>query len=343
MRWHVRSDQGGLPNFVEHFRGPGFKNLLQGTIRMETPVIYFYSATATELSVKVGFSQGVLTEWYPHASHVEPDPKANLDEDALYKNHSDGSIAWNSVEVDPGLSAGFLDDHSQSHYYAARETGSTPVAVKNGTSLQQEKFLFYRGVSSSPTVITAQVRQDGGVLIKNLGQDEIPSVILFERRGDKMGYRLGGSVQSEAGLDRPELTSTPESLSHDLGDALIAQGLYPDEARAMIETWRSSWFEEGSRVFYIVPPKFVDRMLPLSIRPAPSQTLRIFVGRMELITPATKDAVLRSLANHDGSAVRTYGRFLEPIVEELRAEDPARAPDLDKQLQDGYGTPPQSN
>jgi hypothetical protein len=285
----------------------------------------------------------VMTEWYPHASHVEPDPKANLDEDALYKNHSDGSIAWNSVEVDPGLSARFPDDHSQSHYYAARETGSTPVAVKNGTSLQQEKFLFYRGVSSSPTVITAQVRQDGGVLVKNLGQDEIPSVILFERRGDKMGYHLGGSVQNEAGLDRPELTSTTESLSRDLEELLTAQGLYPDEAHAMVETWRFSWFEEGSRLFYIVPAQFVDRMLPLSIKPVRSQTLRVFVGRIELITPATKNAVLDALASHDSSVIRTYGRFLEPIVDQLKAEDPTQAPELDKQLWDTYGAPPRSN
>jgi hypothetical protein len=343
IRWHPRGSPDSLPNFVEHFKGPGLKNVLEGTIRMETPVLYFYSSTPATVSVKVGFSQGVMTEWYPHASHVEPDPKANLDEDALYKNHSDGSIAWNSVEVDPGLSARFPDDHSQSHYYAARETGSTPVAVKNGTSLQQEKFLFYRGVSSSPTVITAQVRQDGGVLVKNLGQDEIPSVILFERRGDKMGYRLGGSVQNEAGLDRPELTSTPELLSRNLEELLTAQGLYPDEAHAMVETWRFSWFEEGSRLFYIVPAQFVDRMLPLSIKPVSSQTLRVFVGRIELITPATKNAVLDALANHDSSVIRTYGRFLEPIVDQLKAEDPTQAPELDKQLWDTYGAPPRSN
>jgi hypothetical protein len=229
--WHPTGSPDNLPNFVEHFRGPGFKNVLQGTIRMETPVLYFYSSTPATVSVKVGFSRGIMTEWYPHASRVDPDPKANLDEDELYKRHSDGSIAWNSVELNPGLTVHLPTDNSQSHYYAARETGSAPVTVNNGARLQQEKFLFYRGVSSSPTVITAQARQDGGVLIKNPGGNEIPSVILFERRGDKMGYRLGGSVQNEAGLDRPELTSTSESLGRDLEDVLIAQGLYPEEAR----------------------------------------------------------------------------------------------------------------
>jgi hypothetical protein len=84
-------------------------------------------------------------------------------------------------------------------------------------------------------------------------------------------------------------------------------------------------------------------MLPLSINPVPSQTLRVFVGRIELITPATKHAVMDALASHDTHIMQTYGRFLEPFVDQLKAGDPARAPELDKQLSDTYGAPPQSN
>jgi len=47
----------------------------------------------------------------------------------------------------------------------------------------------------------------------------------------------------------------------------------------MVETWRNSWFEEGSRLLYIVPPAFVNKVLPLSIKPAPAQTVRVFVGK----------------------------------------------------------------
>ena len=43
----------------------------------------------------------------------------------------------------------------------------------------------------------------------------------------------------------------------------------------MIETWRDSWFEEGLRVFYIVPRARVDFDLPLSISPG----LRNWCGR----------------------------------------------------------------
>jgi len=140
------------------------------------------------------------------------------------------------------------------------------------------------------------------------------SDILFERRGDKMGYRLGGSVQTAATLASPELTATMESMSSDLQDVLTAQGLYPDESRAMVEPWRQSWFEEGSRLLYIVPRQFVDSILPLSIQPVPAQTVRVFVGRLELVTPATEKEVEVAFAAHDTATLEAYGRFLEPIL-----------------------------
>jgi len=89
----------------------------------------------------------------------------------------------------------------------------------------------------------------------------------------------------------PELGSTIDELDRDLEGILVAQGLYHDEARAMVETWRNSWFEEGSRLLYIVPSAFVNEVLPLSIHPLPAQTVRVFVGRLELVTPATEKAV----------------------------------------------------
>ena len=94
----------------------------------------------------------------------------------------------------------------------------------------------------------------------------------------------------------------------------------------MLETWRGSWFEEGSRLLYIVPTAFVDGVLPLSINPAPSQTVRVFVGRLEIVTRATEKAVEGALATHDRATLKMYGRFLEPILATMIQEEsnPAR-------------------
>ena len=85
----------------------------------------------------------------------------------------------------------------------------------------------------------------------------------------------------------------------------------------MVETWRDSWFEEGSRLLYIVPEKFLSSVLPLTINPPPAQMVRVFVGRLELVTPTTEKAVQHALTTHDGATLAKYERFLEPILQAM--------------------------
>ena len=67
----------------------------------------------------------------------------------------------------------------------------------------------------------------------------------------------------------------------------------------MVETWRDSWFEEGTRPIYIMPPHSVDAILPLQVEPAPLRTARVFVGRIELLSSNTTPRFLGS-ANQTG-------------------------------------------
>lgn len=108
---------------------------------------------------------------------------------------------------------------------------------------------------------------------------------------------------------------------------LVASGLYQKEAQAMVATWRDSWFEEGVRVFYLVPATTVDALLPLTITPAPAGVARAFVGRMDVITPATIATVRDAIAEADDGALAAYGRFLGPIADRIlsKASDAERA------------------
>jgi len=334
VEWSPLTGSTDLPEFVEHFRNAGFKLGLRGTVRMETPVLYFYDSREETVSVNVRFVKGVITEWYPQASRVEP--RAALYDASLNGRQPDGSISWDAVTVAPGLRVDFPADGRDNHYYAARQTASTPVLVKTQRGEQQEKFLFYRGVANFAVPVAARLTNGGQVLIENHGDEEIPGVILFERRGEKVGFRMGGLVKDRALLDPPELTQTLDSLGRELEGLLVSRGLYQDEAHAMVETWRTSWFEEGSRLFYLAPRGFVNAVLPLSIRPVPVQTVRVFVGRLELVTPATEGAVERALETHDGAALAKYERFLEPILQAMIKEEsnPVRA----RRLQEALGT-----
>lgn len=312
VRWVALNGPSELPGFVEHLSGAYLKFGLRGTVRMETPVLYFYTTRETNVSVRVEFSKGLITEWYPHASRVEP--RGALTAVSLNQNQSAGSIAWPSVTVEPGVSAALPSEESDRHYYAARQTSAAPLVVRSPNGQQNEKFLFYRGVSAISVPLAAKVSSDGGVEVVNLAAEEIPNLIFFERRGHQVGYRIIGPFGSQVVLAPLELTDSVESLCSDLEGILAARGLFADEAHAMVETWKDSWFEEGARLFYIVPRKFLDSVLPLSITPVPVNTVRAFVGRIELVTPATERAVESALARNDRTTLAQYGRFLEPIL-----------------------------
>lgn len=338
VEWSPLTGSTDLPSFVEHFRNAGFKIGLRGTVRMETPVLYFYTPNEQTVSVKVSFAKGVITEWYPHATRVEP--AAALWDGSLLQNAMDGSIAWDAVTLAPSQTAPLPTDQRENHYCAARQTTATPLRIDTPAGPQFEKFLFYRGVSNFSVPISAQLELENKLRLENHGAQPIPNTILFERRGEKIGFRISGVLQSETVLEAPELTASLDSLASALEGILIDHGLYQNEAQAMVQTWRDSWFEEGSRLLYIVPAEFVNNVLPLTINPAPTQITRVFVGRLELVTSATQSAVERALAAHDNPTLTSYARFLEPILNTLikQAPTPAKASQLQTYLNAYYNS-----
>jgi hypothetical protein len=332
VEWLPLNSPSDLPNFVEHFCGTGFKVGLGGTIRMETPVLYFYSTHDTTVDVSVSFFHGLITEWYPRATHIEP--SSSLENVALFQQQSSGSISWKSVSVQPSASLAFPQEAQPSHYYAARDVASSPLRVSTRNGNENEKFLFYRGVSVAPAPLSALVLPNGQIEAMNRSSGEIPKLILFERRGEQVGFREAGAVREGVILDPPVLDASLDSLLQDLQASLISSGLYPEEAHAMLESWKDSWFEEGSRLIYDVPNSFVDSILPLTIDPQPAAVHRVFVGRMELLTPATESAIVTAVTNQDQAMLTRYSRFLPAMIESMLHKNPgsARSAELSQRL-----------
>jgi hypothetical protein len=334
--WMPQADRDDLPSFVEHLQSNRFKGGLQGTVRMETPVLYFHATNPVTVSVHVGFTQGFLTEWYPHATSLPStrqlaDPVPNL-------SSANGELTWRSVSVTPGAQQDFPMETTTSRYYAARDTSASSITVGAASSQQHEKFLFYRGVANFPAPISAIPQNSGRIYVSNLTQSSVPQAILFERRGEKLGYRIIGPIPNASIVESPELNSDVASIRRDLENILVDQGLYADEAHAMLETWNDSWFEEGTRLLYIVPRAFVDRVLPLTIKPAPAATTRVFVGRMEIVTPTTANAVETAFRSHDRTTLEKYHRFLAPILQTMiaRSHDAPRTARLNEYLNAAY-------
>ena len=305
VRWVSLTPPADLPCFVYHLSAVCIK-CGPNRVRMETPVLYFYSPTRLTASVHVDLPSGLITEWYPRAtikSALQPG----------YTYGGDGNIEWNHVEVLPDTSPALPDSAGGSHYYAARKTDSAPLQVGD----EAEKLLFYRGIADFDVPVQARFLPDGKLELRNTAHDPIEFAILFESRQGQVGYRLIQNLRGKQLLDTPDLTATVESVHQELAQALVSAGLYPKEAAAMIETWRDSWFEDGMRIFYIVPRQTVDAVLPIKISPQPEILDRVFVGRAELLSPAMRQAIETALASGDTDTLARCKRFLRPWMEQL--------------------------
>ena len=308
MQWLPLGGPTDLPCFVETYKNRQVKvrlttdagplvdyetarSGLKGTVRMETPVLYFYADAPTRASVSVTFPHGLFTEFYPHADVLQTPSYANV---LQTQPSCPARISWPWVDVRPGAAPVLPGDQSRSHYYAARETDAAPVQAAG----QDEKFLFYRGVAGFRPPIATTLEATGAIRVRNLSQHAMPAVVMYTRHAGRIGYRWHAGLEAgaEAVLAAPTLDGSLDGLRQALERTLVAAGLYQKEARAMVETWRDDWFNDGTRIFYFVPAPDVDAILPLQIQPTPAAVVRAFVGRMEVITPQSEADVARALA-----------------------------------------------
>jgi hypothetical protein len=334
--WDALGCKDDLPRFVKDFGYRGSKWRLQGTVRMETPVLYFYSPRELDARVRVAFPQGLITEWFPPAEYEVyqthgPDGlvrrlQSNMNGIDTSLKSLTGTIDWKNIKVQPGTAPALTVENGPSRYYAARATDAAPIAVGG----QHEKFLFYRGVGRFPVPLLVRLSGNGQIVVENRGQDSIPRAILFENRGGRVGYRNVDAIKDVVTLDPPSLDGSLAQLQVDLESALVAQGLYPKEAQAMVDTWRDSWFEEGSRLIYLVPAPAIDAILPLHVEPHPSQITRVFVGRIELLTAKTTRSVEEAIAVGDRATIDRYSRFLDPILNRIVSGDPAKTNEIEQ-------------
>jgi hypothetical protein len=322
LDWRPLNGASDLPKFVytsankEGWRGsyrdPGKGRVAK--VRMETPVIYFYTGKEMEVDVKVAFPGGTITEWYPQAGWANA--------------RFESGINWGKIKLLPNETPDYLREVADSHYYPARETDAVPVQVCSAdkTKIEKEKFLFYRGVGDFGLPLSVKI--DGrNLTLEDTGTDEVKNLVVFENRGGRVGFRFIESLSKQTFVERPETNKNVGEVLFELEKILVSEGLYAKEARAMIETWKDSWFEEGLRVFYVLARKSTDKILPLTIAPRPEETVRVMVGRAEVITPEMEQDVRKQvgLLGSDSAETRAeaenhlkkYGRFYEPILKSL--------------------------
>jgi hypothetical protein len=284
----------------------GGKGSMSSVQRMETPVIYFYTLKPKTVDVRVDFPTGSITEWYPQISKLGPAPGTNITAFIDPAQRTKSFIEWSQVRVTPGTPQNYLKEEAASHYYAARETDAAnltvypPAAAPLSANLpqpQNEKFLFYRGLGNFPSPLKARAATDDSIVVENTLNTPLQHVFVIDQRQGKYAFSYHSALEKKQSVTvstsvrsaQTPVTESREALLQAMRKSLTNSGLFEKEAAAMVKTWEDSWFDEsGLRVLYVLPANWVEATLPLKINPAPTQSARVFVGRAELLAPATE-------------------------------------------------------
>jgi hypothetical protein len=137
------------------------------------------------------------------------------------------------------------------------------------------------------------------------------------------GATLTGVIPSLA--EAKPLGQFARDIANEMARQLTFSGLFAKEARAMVNTWTTSYFRtEGIRVLYVLPQTWTDAFIPMTVAPPPKEIVRVMVGRLELLSPDRErqaEAAIRSLADPDSTRraeafayLREQGRYVEPVI-----------------------------
>lgn len=335
--WWSQSVEGAsaLPEFVAPVIGPISKSGVGlWLLRMETPVIYFYAERSADLRVVVDDTQVKVTEAYPDALFSLPRfeegvPRTSFKEWRIGIRPPDDEIGKQMPEV----------GERGAHYRHAREVPEAWWVVGHGKKQEKEveKFIFYRGAGSAmmPKRV-ARVVEQGVELLAN----RLPLYLVEVKTGELKWKRVVGKADQESGEASlfywPTQSQDAESGAEGLAAALVRdlneEGLTKDEAQAMVDTWRDAWLGEvGVRVLELLPRRWVDEVLPLSITPKPATVERVFVGRWELLKEETEQSVIAAMDEGLPDAMRVsrlrdlnLGRFLNAALERAAVVRDAR-------------------
>src|SRR5262249_24083679 len=146
------------------------------------------------------------------------------------------------------------------------------------------------------------VREDGSIAFKDLGSAKLAGQAGREIKRCPADFSVQpsrsqaplGEAADRSSVSRPFAEPPSDDgyseenlarLRSAMRKELIADGLYADEAEAMLRTWELAYFKSpGLRLFYLLPQQWTDAVLPLRCSLL-ADVSRTMVGRIELVTP----------------------------------------------------------
>ena len=286
--------------------------------------------------MNVEFRGGWLTQFYPSAGAVAPGVESGPSFGHL-RSDTVGRLKW------PALTVGSDANGPATTAHAWTSPRAVDAASVTTTDNESEKFLFYRGVAhvDAPLQVARNPKGDQLSIRDNLDpalHRTLPLVIrhlwLTEVRPDGASAfrRLDPVTMTGESYNSRSATSatfanaefSPQNAARfraDMHQALTEEGLFDDEADALLNTWELSYFKSaGLRLFFIVPRAWTDYYLPLQIS-VPAEVTRVMMGRIELVTPAQRE-LLRRIAAGPAPDMQSFQQALDGQSKPGSNQDP---------------------
>lgn len=263
----------GLPSFVVRQKDSGRKFEPQG---WDKPVLWFYGATGTKISVDVSAEQGFATACFP-AAQVLTRRFSHVDRKAMMMSliTESAGFHWDGTLTDEPNNE--LSKVDKAHWWSAARSGGGLYFNAKGAS---ERFLFYEASAFQEPTVTAELSSDA-ITIRNSHEMASSKLVLLVNDGDKHYGRLLDAIEANAAvtLRRDEVMKqpgTPEDLLAACSRQWESCGLSAAEANTVVAIWRADLLKPGRMLLISrMPPKLYDAMFPLKISPEPNAIVRV--------------------------------------------------------------------
>jgi len=334
----------GLPKFVYGvldgrtlpYRGP-----------VRKPVVYFHSAKALTVQMKVDFPKGKAMVWWPATEMPNSEKKDTRSLHwGLYVK--EGPTPAAGLRKPPAAPPEVPPDHwfNQLRAVNADEVFSLGHLNRLGGTWDREKFVYYDGFVPAPDCLEVSIMADK-IAIKSRVTFPVYDMIVVDRR-NREKVRVAGGDRIEAQGNVKELDFRlvdpkrwPADGTADLVARLQKAGLNADEGQALALTWEKDFFLGPQlTVIYRLPQEEYDRLLPLTLTPRPEKIVRVGLvqhifcdqGLIERVQALVKELGVDAFARRE-KATKELLELKKVAFQELqRLCQEAKDPEVKKRL-----------
>jgi hypothetical protein len=345
----MRAIWEGLPKFVYgQVSGRDLPKHWQNIETVDKPVIFFHASEPVDVDLRIDFPTGIPALWWPGTESpaiengairgaVAGKPAKSLQWHLRLKKPPENYRVNEPALPEAGAWAKPL------RAVAADEVFSKVGERRFG--YEREKFVYYDGLLPRGKWVEVVATKEK-VTVRCRADHPVFDLTAIDRKADgsvrvaRMAKLEGDEVKA-LDFQAVEKEKWPAEGVRTLTKQLTDAGLYEDEAGAMLAFWQPELFEtEGLTIFYRLPQAEYERLLPMTMKPAPKELVRVGLVQHphcepdlpERVNNIVKDLQAPDFGTREKAQKRLDDLGRAAFVQLLRQRDATTDADLKRRL-----------